>query len=203
MTNHPDYIQELDSFVDCDYVWSLAQPLLTSEWLSTPDPLALHKYTDNDDYIIHVEDNDYLANIRSQLPLLKPYIKIFKSEQGIWPAHYDNWRVTAVNIPLHNTTGCETIFYTDDYTEHNTIHSSFGSAEGEWHSSEWITYIRPQETLFSHELRVPTLINTNKPHSIHKLTPDSRIIASWTYDDTYAQAREDIAKTPLLHVAKP
>jgi len=191
--NTKNYIYELDNFIDCLYVYNKAQKLLSEDWLELSDPYALGQYTDNENYYIQVESDDYLSSIKAKFPKLKSYIKLLKSEKGIWPAHVDNWRITAINIPLSNIEGCDTIFYKDNYVKKDSMYSPFGKVKGTWKSNKWITYIETKEELFKHQLTKPTIINTNKPHSVIKHTEGYRIIASWTYDAPFEQAVKDFS----------
>ena len=86
------YIYELPDLLDTDYIFEKAMKVITTEWLGTPAPYALGKYTDNPDYFINVKNDKYLESIRLKYPKLKDYIKVLKSEKGTWPVHVDKWR---------------------------------------------------------------------------------------------------------------
>ena len=114
-----------------------------------------------------------------------------KTEKGTWPAHVDKWRKTAINIPLKNYDKCQTHFY-KDCIELDKVDSFFGSTYGTWTSNQYVNYVAVKDIIFSHKLVVPTVLNTAEPHSINNDSDETRIIASWTYDDNYATAIEEL-----------
>jgi len=185
------YIYELPDLLDTDYIFEKSMKVITTEWLETPAPYALGKYTDNPDYYINVKNDKYLESIRLKYPKLKDYIKILKSENGTWHAHIDKWRKTEINIPLKHYDDCQTHFY-KEYTELEEVDSTFGSATGTWTSNKYVSYVETKDVIFSHKLVVPTLLNTAEPHSITNNSTQVRIIASWTYDDNYMTAIEEL-----------
>jgi len=184
-----NFVFEIPDFIDRAYLYTKAKEILTEKWLSTPDPWALADYTDR--VFIKVDDDEYLSSIREQHPKLKDYIKILKAETGTWPTHVDKHRVTAINIPLHNYEECDVIFYDNNYTELHEVTTKFGSIEDTWKSNNYLTYVQPKTVLYKHILNNTAIINTNAPHSIENRSNDNRIIASWTYDETFEQAIED------------
>lgn len=186
------FIFEIKDFVDTDFLHDKVMQIFTREWAESDDATALANFTDNENYYINVENNTYLKSIRAKYPKLKPYIKILKSEKGIWPAHVDTWRQTAINIPIKNYNNCLTHFY-DSGIEVQSMESSFGSRFGTWYSNDYVKYIEPGKLIFSHKLLYPTLVNTSKPHSIANSSDDTRIIASWTYDSDYYTAVEELS----------
>ena len=63
---------------------------------------------------------------------------------------------------------------------------------GTWTSNKYVSYVDAKDIIFSHKLVVPTLLNTAEPHSITNNSTQVRIIASWTYDDNYMTAIEEL-----------
>lgn len=182
------YATELPNVLDVSYFQEIANSIITQDWLSTPDPVALGKYTDA--VLINVSDYEYLTLLKNKHPNLRDYIKFMKSSKGSWPVHVDNHRTCAINIPIANTESTFTRFY-DGGTKVDSVTEEFGGYPGTWYSNEYLTYITEANLVFEHVLSVPTIIDSTVPHGINNNGTESRIICSWAYDGTYANALED------------
>jgi|TARA_B100000953_G_scaffold232273_2_gene193700 hypothetical protein len=185
-----EYILTLPNLLDIDYMKKIGLQTITDEWLAANDSKALKIYTDF--VTIDVESDEYLKSIRDKFPKLFPYIKIMKMDKGRWPAHIDTSRQCAINIPIQNCNYSKITRFGKNGKVVESLVTKFGNIEQEWHSHEYITFVEEQEMDFQFSMQVPTLINTKTPHQVINFTDTKRVILSWSYDDTFEQAKQDL-----------
>ena len=53
-------------------------------------------------------------------------------------------------------------------------------------------YVTDTDMDFEFYLEIPTLINTKVPHQVINTTDTQRLILSWSYEDSFEQAKQDI-----------
>lgn len=184
-----NFATEIPDFLDVSVFEKIAQDLITEHWLSLPDPQALGIYTDRQPVSVYA--HKHLAEIKEKYPKFADHVKFMKSSKGSWPAHVDNHRLTAVNIPIANTLETVTRFYNGG-TLTDSVKDWFGNELGTWYSNEYITYVKDMDHEFDHVLTVPTIINTTKPHDLVNSGIAPRIICSWAYNATYEEAVRDL-----------
>jgi hypothetical protein len=184
-----DYILTLPSLLDEDYMKKVGKETLTEEWLSIGDVQALRKFTDT--VTIDVESDPYLKSIRDTYPKLESYIKLLKMDKGQWPTHVDTQRSCAINIPIQN---CDETKVTQMGKKGKLVKSivtTFGDVEAEWHSHQYVQYVADAVVDFEFALQGPTLFNTKIPHGVINYTDTQRVIATWSYDDDFDNAKKD------------
>ena len=185
-----EYVLTLPNFIDAAYARQIGLGIITDEWLAADDSKALQIYTDF--VTIDVESDPYLKSIRDKYPKLFPYIKIMKMDQGQWPAHTDTMRECAINIPVQNCNETKVTRFGQPGVAVESLVTVFGDLEKEWHSHEYITFVEEQEMDFEIAITVPTLINTKRPHQVINSTETKRVVLSWSYDDVFEQAKQDL-----------
>lgn len=185
-----EYILTLPNLLDIDYMKQLCFQTMTDEWIAADDSYALKHYTDF--ITIDVESDEYLKSIRDKFPKLFPYIKIMKMDKGRWPAHIDTMRQCAINIPAQNCDETKITRFGKNGKVVESLVTKFGNIEQEWTSHEYITFVEEQEMDFEFSMLVPTLINTKTPHQVINFADTTRVILSWSYDDTFEQAKQDL-----------
>lgn len=182
------YVKELHNTFDVLFFQKIANSVITEEWLSTPDFIALSKFTDNT--VIDISKYKYFLKLKNKYPKLSNFIKFLKSSKGTWPVHVDNHRKCSINIPILNTSNTTTCFYSGG-KKVNKITDKFGDKLGTWHSNKYITYVTGSKLEFEHTLLLPSIINVSVPHGLNNKDNNIRIICSLTYEKTYEEALKD------------
>lgn len=177
---------ELDDTL-INFLVELGKKWITPDWINAPAPVALG-FTDRN--ILKVDEHEILNEFRKRHPNLKPFIKLMKFEAGNIPAHIDAQRDCTLNIPVHNcNSGTKTRFFKNYKPVEEKWLDSFGDFGPKlWHSNEYITYIEGGEIDYEFSLTRPALMDTHTAHDIVNLTDDYRLIWSWTYDGSFAEA---------------
>ena len=185
-----DYIKEIQTELDLEYFARKGINNCTPEWLRTPAPIALGKFTAT--RVIMVDDEPYLQEIRNRFPKLRNYMEMMKFEPGVIPIHTDNKRSCALNIPILNCNEhTTTTFYQATAVEESF--ERFGDVPPRpWKSSEFISYYKDAKPMFSFQFQKPVLFNTSKPHGIVNKSTGARLLWTWTCDDTFENMKEMI-----------
>lgn len=185
-----DYVKEITTELDLEYFKRAGLENITKEWLRTPAPIALGKFTAT--RVIMVDEVPYLRELRQRFPKLRAYMEMMKFEPGVIPIHTDNKRSCALNIPIFNCNEqTTTTFY--EATAVDQSFERFGDVPPRlWKSSEFISYYKDAKPVFSFQFNRPVLFNTSKPHGIVNNSNNVRLAWTWTCDDSFENMKKAV-----------
>jgi hypothetical protein len=142
--------------------WLVYTPLKSSELLA---------------YQREVDRYPYLTEVRKKIPILGPIFNIYilKPEEII-KTHVDSNRLSALNIPIKNTTGASTFFYKEiPNKKYHVKRTTFDLVD-------------TGDELFRFNMDRTVLFNTTIPHKVINHQPNYRIMISWGFTCSFEEA---------------